>query len=651
MGKVYSKDKKKSSTLENQLKYRIIPKRGENAVAQLEKAGTIGAYKFQPGSTLEIYDTYFDTANSILSKTGALLRSRLVNEKNLTLALLTSDSVGSDSRYAPAKVEGEPNSTTLAAISNCLLNMGIAQQRFSDAEFSRVGFEGLFRAWGLKEICTREKRWSYKYVVDRHGRRIAKLCIGKLLLYNAQRTSKDIEIQIEAEKDIKYTLRELDALLRQKLQASIGPPLQSEYQDILSFIQFLPDLRLETKLSINSDELEGIMQELQRKAHIGDFSLGPRNTLKIKDIYFDTTEFRLKEKGCYLRLRKLGGEELLTLRQYTNRDDNQILNTIEIKDLATRDTLLRILRRLTEKKILKVSESTILELPVGLYDCMAKLGLRPALHTKINRRVFPVIDRGEYFANIKLDDVTFGVDGLTKQYGEVEVAAQNAGYLIQTKALAYSLMSKFRKLGMELMRQPKYIVGLDLIHTGKIPQGTAKKSVHFYTRAEGEEEINILDVEVPEINGEDKINGKTPCVFIGHGRNALWARLQLFLEKDLHLRTVSYESESRIGKPIIPILEEMLNKANFAVLILTAEDETAVGGRRARQNVIHEAGLFQGKLGFEKVFLLIQEGLEEFTNVSGLQHIPFSGDKLEQTFHEIRRALDREGIINSNPVA
>lgn len=138
---------------------------------------------------------------------------------------------------------------------------------------------------------------------------------------------------------------------------------------------------------------------------------------------------------------------------------------------------------------------------------------------------------------------------------------------------------------------------------------------------------------------------KKPCVFIGHGQSPVWARLQIFLENDLGLDTVSYEAESRAGEAIIPILEEMLERATFAVLVLTAEDATASGTKRARQNVIHEAGLFQGKLGFRKAILLLQEGTEDFSNVAGLQHIPFEGDKVDQVFWQLRQVLSREGQL------
>jgi predicted nucleotide-binding protein len=90
----------------------------------------------------------------------------------------------------------------------------------------------------------------------------------------------------------------------------------------------------------------------------------------------------------------------------------------------------------------------------------------------------------------------------------------------------------------------------------------------------------------------------------------------------------------------------MLSEATFAILILTGEDETASGSMRARQNVIHEVGLFQSKLGFNKAILLRQEGVEDFTNLAGLQYIPFSDNKIEQAFYELGRTLKKEGLIS-----
>lgn len=160
-------------------------------------------------------------------------------------------------------------------------------------------------------------------------------------------------------------------------------------------------------------------------------------------------------------------------------------------------------------------------------------------------------------------------------------------------------------------------------------------------------EYGILESPAPKTGeaGAEGEGASQPRVFIGHGRSSLWARVEQFLEKELGLATVNYESESRVSESITSVLEEMLNQASFAVLVLTAEDATGDGGKRARQNVIHEAGLFQGRLGFKKVVMLKQEGLEDFSNVAGLQYISFSGDEISDAFYELQRVLKREGLV------
>ena len=111
-------------------------------------------------------------------------------------------------------------------------------------------------------------------------------------------------------------------------------------------------------------------------------------------------------------------------------------------------------------------------------------------------------------------------------------------------------------------------------------------------------------------------------VFIGHGRSLVWYQLKEFLDKR-HLPVVEFNRISAAGIPTISRLAEMLDTATLAFLIMTAEDELEDGKLHARLNVIHEAGLFQGRLGFNKAIILLEEGCEEFSNIHGLGHIPF----------------------------
>jgi predicted nucleotide-binding protein len=89
----------------------------------------------------------------------------------------------------------------------------------------------------------------------------------------------------------------------------------------------------------------------------------------------------------------------------------------------------------------------------------------------------------------------------------------------------------------------------------------------------------------------------------------------------------------------------MLDAAAIAFLVLTAEDERADGKMQARMNVIHEAGLFQGRLAFTRTIVMLEEGCEEFSNVERLGQIRFPKGNIRAEFHDVQLVLEREGLI------
>lgn len=89
----------------------------------------------------------------------------------------------------------------------------------------------------------------------------------------------------------------------------------------------------------------------------------------------------------------------------------------------------------------------------------------------------------------------------------------------------------------------------------------------------------------------------------------------------------------------------MRDDAEMAFLVMTAEDEQKDMTMNARLNVVHEAGLFQGRLGFRKVIVLLEEGCEEFSNIHGLGQIRFPKGDISARFEKIREVLEHEGLI------
>lgn len=134
-------------------------------------------------------------------------------------------------------------------------------------------------------------------------------------------------------------------------------------------------------------------------------------------------------------------------------------------------------------------------------------------------------------------------------------------------------------------------------------------------------------------------------VFIGHGRSKEWKDLKDFIQDRMRLPWDEFNRVPVAGIPNTVRLSTMLDAAEIAFLVLTAEDERADGSLQARMNVIHEAGLFQGRLGFTRAIVMLEEGCEEFSNIAGLGQVRFPKNDIKAAFHDVQLILEREGLI------
>ena len=65
----------------------------------------------------------------------------------------------------------------------------------------------------------------------------------------------------------------------------------------------------------------------------------------------------------------------------------------------------------------------------------------------------------------------------------------------------------------------------------------------------------------------------------------------------------------------------------------------------ARENVVREIGLFQGRLGFNRAIILLEAGCSRFSNIDGPTYIPFAKGDMRTAWEEIRKVLEREGLV------
>jgi hypothetical protein len=176
--------------------------------------------------------------------------------------------------------------------------------------------------------------------------------------------------------------------------------------------------------------------------------------------------------------------------------------------------------------------------------------------------------------------------------------------------------------------------------SGPTPQGDA--------RAILASRISRLETLVGAFHECEQSGGAAgTTIFIGHGRSLVWHELKDFLCERLGLPWEEFNRQSTAGIATTDRLVHMLHAARFAFLIMTAEDEHADASIHARENVVHEVGLFQGKLGLRKAIILLEEGCATFSNIHGLTYIGFPRGRLAVAFEDIRRVLEREQIVGA----
>lgn len=123
-------------------------------------------------------------------------------------------------------------------------------------------------------------------------------------------------------------------------------------------------------------------------------------------------------------------------------------------------------------------------------------------------------------------------------------------------------------------------------------------------------------------------------VFIVHGHDGeLRNEVVLLLEKQ-KINGIVLSEQVNTGRTIIEKFEDNSNKCSAAIILMTADDEgkglsDSDYSKRARQNVIFEAGYFMGMLGRDKVIIIVESGVEIPSDLQGVVYTDKSNWKFQ----------------------
>lgn len=163
------------------------------------------------------------------------------------------------------------------------------------------------------------------------------------------------------------------------------------------------------------------------------------------------------------------------------------------------------------------------------------------------------------------------------------------------------------------------------------------------------------------MNKEEYRMSQKPQVFIGCSSESLdigWA-LQENLERDADC-TVWDQGVFKLSESNLESLMKELDKSDYGIFILTPDDITEireVEKKTPRDNVIFELGLFIGRIGSKRTFMVIPRGYGELhlpTDLSGIIPAEYDSSRLKSNpkatlgpaCNQIRKAITEIGVFN-----
>ena len=112
-----------------------------------------------------------------------------------------------------------------------------------------------------------------------------------------------------------------------------------------------------------------------------------------------------------------------------------------------------------------------------------------------------------------------------------------------------------------------------------------------------------------------------PRVFVGSSSEAIWLADKVSKHLANATQVRPWTEVFDLGTTTIETLCNELDRADYAVLLATTDDRTSIRGKvfdTPRDNIVFEAGLFMGRLGRRRAFLICDRQLTLPSDLDGL---------------------------------
>lgn len=238
------------------------------------------------------------------------------------------------------------------------------------------------------------------------------------------------------------------------------------------------------------------------------------------------------------------------------------------------------------------------------------------------------IKKGKELLNYSVKVSSTSIDSRGKSYGIYEETEKN-GFI--------SEYNKWKQFNIELLKRSFNIADNEYLEEYESAEYSVWSDWVKERKQDIQRQITVFESILERLpliptNIQEKIEIQekkisTNKIFIVHGHNNEIKQTVARTITKLKLEPIILHEQTEQGRTIIEKFEQNSSEVDFAIILLTADDEGKAKIEndykiRARQNVVFEMGYFIGKLGREKVFLLLENGVDKPGDLDGIVYIP-----------------------------